>query len=64
MRMHFNVNKCHILQVGNQKYDNEVCGAKLNSVQCVNDLGVTIALNLKFTEQCKDAAGKIYRMLG
>ncbi len=37
---------------------------ELESVQCVKDLGVTIALNLKFSQQCKDAAAKINRMLG
>ncbi len=31
---------------------------KLNSIQCVNDLGFSIASNLKFSQQCKDAAGK------
>ncbi len=39
-------------------------GTKLESVQCVRDLGVTIASNLKFSQQCKDAAGKANRMLG
>ncbi len=33
-------------------------GTKLESVHCVKDLGVTIASNLKFSQQCKDAAGK------
>ncbi len=37
---------------------------KLESVQCVKDLGVTIASSLKFSQQCKDAAGKANRMLG
>jgi len=64
--MPFNVNKCHILQVGtrNPKYDYEMCGLKLESVQCVKDLGVTLMSNLKFLQQCKDAAGKANRMLG
>ncbi len=39
-------------------------GVKLESVQCVKDLGVTIASSLKFSQQCKDAAGKANRMLG
>ncbi len=39
-------------------------GVKLESVQCVKDLGVTIASSLKFCQQCKDAAGKANRMLG
>ncbi len=36
---------------------------KLESVHCVKDLGVTIASNLKFSQQCKEAAGKASRML-
>ncbi len=39
-------------------------GTKLESVQCVKDLGVTVAFTLKFSLQCKDAAGKANRMLG
>ncbi|RUM28548.1 MAG: hypothetical protein DSY42_08205 [Aquifex sp.] len=63
--MPFNVNKCHILQVGtrNQKYDYEMCGVKLGSVQYVKDIGHTIAWNLKLSQQCKDAAGKANKML-
>ncbi len=37
---------------------------KLESIQCVKDLGVSIAFSLKFSQQCKDAAGKSNRMLG
>ncbi len=36
---------------------------KLESVQCVKHLGVTTASNLKFSQKCKDAAGKANRML-
>ncbi len=39
-------------------------GEKLESVQCVKDLDVTITSNLKFSQQCKEAAGKGNRMLG
>ncbi len=64
--MPFNVKKCHILQVGtrNLKYDYEMSSEKLKSVHCVKDLGVTITSNLKFSQQCKEAAGKANRMLG
>ncbi len=48
----------------NLKYDYEMSGEKLESVHCVKDLGVTITSNLKFSLQCKDAAGKANRMLG
>ncbi len=64
--MPFNVKKYYILQVGtrNLKYDYEMRGEKLESVHCVKDLGVTITSNLKFSQQCKEAAGKANRMLG
>ncbi len=64
--MPFNVNKCHILYVGtrNQKIDYEMNGVKLDSVQCVKYLGVSIASNLKFSQQYKDAESKANRMLG
>ena len=39
-------------------------GTKFESVQCVKDLGVRITSSLKFSQQCKDAAGKANRMLG
>ncbi len=63
--MPFNVNKCHILYAGtrNQKFDYEINCIILDSVQCTTDLGVSISLNLKFSRQCKDAAGKTNRIL-
>ncbi len=39
-------------------------GVKLDSVQCVRDLGIPIASNLKLSRQCKAAATKANRMLG
>ncbi len=39
-------------------------GIKFESVQCVEDLGATIASSLKFSQQCKDVADKANRMLG
>ncbi len=64
--MPFNVNKCQILQVGtrNPKFEYEMNGTKVESVQCVKDLGVTIASSLKFSQQCKNGTGKANRMLG
>ncbi len=38
-------------------------GIKLERVQCAKDVSVTIAASLKFSQQCKDAAGKANRML-
>ncbi len=64
--MSFNIKKCHILQVGTRNLNNyyEMSGKKLESVYCVKDLSVTITSNLKFSQQCKDAAGKANKMLG
>ncbi len=64
--MPFNVNKCHVLRVGtkNQKFCYEMNGTKIESAQCVKDLTVTIALSLKFSQQCKETAGKTKRILG
>ncbi len=39
-------------------------GVKIESIQCIKDLGITIALNLKFSKQCKDAMGKVKKILG
>ncbi len=65
-KMPFYVNKCHILQVAtrNQNFDYDMNVTKLESEQCVKSLGVTIALSLTFSQQCKDAAGKANRMFG
>ncbi len=59
--MPFNVNKCHILPVVTryEKTDYEMNGVKLDSVQ-----RVSIASNVKFSRQCKDAAFKANRMVG
>ncbi len=39
-------------------------GVKMESVQCVKDLGVTITWNLKFFQHWKEAMCKANRMLG
>ncbi len=64
--MPFNVNKCHTIQIStrNPKFDYGMNDTKLGSVQCVKDLGVKVASSFKFSQQCKDAAGKANRMLG
>ncbi len=36
---------------------------KLERLQCAKDLNITVASSLKFSQQCKDAAGKANRML-
>ncbi len=66
MRDALNVDKCQVLHVGirNKKFDYEMRGVKLKSVQCTKDLGVKIASNLKFLQQCIDAANRANRMLG
>ncbi len=64
--MPFNVNKCHIQQVDtiNKKIEYKMNGTKFKTLQCVKDLGVTVASSLKFFQQCKDAAGKDNTMMG
>ncbi len=64
--MPFNDNKSHILHVGtrSQKYEFKMSGVKLENVQCVKYLGVTIASNLTFSVRCKEAACKASKMLG
>ncbi len=47
-----------------KKNEYEMNGTELESVQCVKDLGVSVASSLKSSQQCKDAAGKANRMLG
>ncbi len=49
--MPFNVNQCHILQVGtrNKKSEYEMNGTKLESVQCLKDLGVSVGSSLEFS---------------
>ncbi len=47
-----------------KKNEYEITGTKLESVQCVKDLGVSVASSLKFSQQCKDTAGKANIMMG
>ncbi len=63
--MPFNVNECRILHVGtrNHKFDYEMNGVKIKSVQCVKGFGVRIASNLKFFQQSKDDAIRANKML-
>ncbi len=39
-------------------------GTKLESIQCIKDLGITVVSSLKFSQECKDATSKANRMLG
>ena len=65
-QMPFNINKCQILQVGsaNKKYEYNMMGQNIATTPTVKDLGVTISTNLKFSQQCNEAAKKANRMLG
>ncbi len=38
--------------------------AKLESVHCIKDLGVSVASSLKFSQQGKDSQGKANSLLG
>ncbi len=59
--MPINVNKCHIFQVGtrSQKFDYEMNGTTIESVQRAKDLGVTIASSLKFPSNAKKPQVKL-----
>ncbi len=46
-----------------KKTEYQITVSKLESVQCVRDLGIKIASSLTYFQQCKDAAGKANRML-
>ncbi len=63
--MPFNVNKCHILLLGtrSQKIDYEINDTKLESVQCVKDIDITITSSFKSSQQCKDVVGEANRVL-
>ncbi len=63
--MPFDINKCQILQVGsrNIKNDHEMRGVKIKSVHSVQDLGVTVTSNLKFSQQGNESLKKANRMM-
>ena len=65
-QMPFNVNKCQILHIGNRNkgYEYEMRGQKINTSTSVKDLGITVTRDLKFSQQCSEAAKKANRMLG
>ncbi len=48
----------------NKKLDFEMCGAKLKSIHCIEDLGVKIASYLNMCQHCTEAAKKANKMLG
>ncbi len=58
--MPFYVEKCHILQVGTRNLESDY---EMSGIHCVKDVDDTITSNLKFSQQCKEAAGKTNRML-
>ena len=64
--MPFNINKCQILQIGNlnNRFKYDMSGQQLNSTTSIKDLGVIVSNNLKFSQQCNEAAKKANRMLG
>ncbi len=47
-----------------KKYDYEMCGIEVKSVQRAKDLGVKIESDLNASQQCNDAANKANKMLG
>ncbi len=61
--MTFNIDKCHSLQVGSKNMEKgyEMSGVKIESVHSVKDLGVTVASDLRFSQQCNEyVKGKQY----
>ncbi len=41
-----------------------MCGVKIKSVHSAKDIGVTVASNLKFSQQCNESVKKANRMMG
>ncbi len=64
--MPFNRSKHQILQVGNRNIKNDYVmhGSKIKSVRSVKDLGITVASNLKFSQQCNESIKKANSMMG
>ncbi len=50
-----------VQETKNIEYDMK--GVTLESVQCVKDIGITTASSIKFSQQCKDVAGRANRLL-
>ncbi len=44
--------------------DYEMCDVKIESIQLVKDLSVTVLSNLKSSQQCSEVAKKANRILG
>ncbi len=65
-KMPLKVGKYQVLQVGTKekKYDYVMCGVKVKSVQCAKGLGVKIASNLKFSQNCNDPANSSEQNVG
>ncbi len=63
--MSFDVNKCHVLHIitRSQNFGYETNGIKLESVQCVKDLGTTIASSLKLCQNAKVPQVKLIEFL-
>ncbi len=63
--MPFNINKGQILKVGSRdiKNDYEMRGVKIKNVYLVNDLGVSVMCNLRFSQQCNESVTKANRMM-
>ncbi len=64
LEMPFSIGKWQVHQVrsNDKKYYYEMCGVKIKSVQCAKDLGVRIASDPKFSQQCNNAANKAYNV--
>ena len=64
--MPFNVDKCQLLQIGslNKSFQYNMDGRQVKNAPYVKDLGVIVSKNLKFSQQCIEAAKKANKILG
>ncbi len=65
MGIAFYIKKCQNLQVESRyiKNDSEMWGVEFKSILSVKDLVVTVASNLKFSQQCNESVKKANRMM-
>ena len=64
--MTFNVKKCHILHFGNGNHCAEyrIGGEIISQGECINDLGITVCKDFKFSNHCSTVVKKANQMLG
>ena len=65
-QMPFNLDKCHVLHVGNAnlKAQYTLLGSNIVETTCEKDLGVLVSSDFKFTAQCLEAEKRAQKILG